>query len=79
MNGKRLWTFLMVSGLALTLWPANGIAQQNSGASYYRNALGIRFDLDLKSALKLEVANTHDTDRFIDQYNGILVQYAIRF
>jgi hypothetical protein len=54
-------------------------AQQESGASYYRSAMGVRFDLDLKSALKFELANTHTTDRSPDQYNEALVQYAIRF
>jgi hypothetical protein len=53
--------------------------QQATGNSYYRAALGMRFDLDLKSALKFELANTHDTDRLVDQYNEALVQYAIRF
>lgn len=51
----------------------------DSGASYYRNAVGLRFDLDLKTALKFELANTHTTDRAPDQYNEALVQYAIRF
>jgi hypothetical protein len=54
-------------------------AQQNSGASYYRNAFGLRFDIDLKSALKLELAETHLTDRAPRQYNEALVDYAIRF
>jgi hypothetical protein len=54
-------------------------AQQNSGASYYRNAFGLRFDIDLKSALKLELAQTHVTDRALRQYNEALVDYAIRF
>ncbi len=51
----------------------------NSGASYYRNALGLRFELDAKTALKFELANTHTTDRAPDQYNEAQVQYAIRF
>jgi hypothetical protein len=54
-------------------------AQQVSGGSYHRGAAGIRFDLDIKSALKFEVGNTRDTDRQNDQYNEALVQYAIRF
>jgi len=53
--------------------------QQITGNSYYRAALGVRFDIDLKSALKFEFANTHDTDRLIDEYSEALVQYAIRF
>ena len=51
----------------------------NAGASYYRSAVGLRFDLDIKSALKFELANTHTTDRAPDQYNDAQVQYAIRF
>ncbi len=54
-------------------------SQQTTGNSYYRSAIGVRFDIDLKSAFKLELANTHDTDRIVDEYNEALVQYAIRF
>ncbi len=54
-------------------------AQQNSGASYFRYAFGLRFDVDLKSALKLELAGTHITDRAPRQYNEALLDYAIRF
>jgi hypothetical protein len=57
-------------------------AQQTSveaGASYYRTAVGLRFDVDPKAALKFEFANTHTTDRAPDEYNAALVQYAIRF
>jgi hypothetical protein len=54
-------------------------AQLRGGASYHRVALGVRFDIDLKSALKLELANTRLTDRTLDQYGEGLVQYAIRF
>jgi hypothetical protein len=54
-------------------------AAQTSGFSYYRTALGLRFDLDLASALKLELAQTHVTDRAIDEYDEALIQYAIRF
>jgi len=49
------------------------------GGSYYRAALGLRFDVDLRSALKLELADTHLTDRSREQYGEGLVQYAIRF
>jgi hypothetical protein len=62
-------------------------AEQIYGASYTRGALGIRFDLNLKSSLKFEVAHTRTLDiRAIDlsaglpaQYNEVLAQYAIRF
>jgi hypothetical protein len=54
-------------------------AAQQSGGSYDRGALGVRFDLDLKSALKFELADTRLTDRTREQYGEGLVQYAIRF
>jgi len=54
-------------------------AQQTFGASYWRAAIGMRFDIDLKSAFKLELANTHITDRAEREYNDALAQYAIRF
>jgi len=43
-------------------------ALQVDGMSYHRPALGLRFDLDPKSALKLEVARTKNTDRLIQQW-----------
>ncbi len=54
-------------------------AAQTNGSSYVRAALGLRFDLDLVSALKLELAQTRLTDRVIRSYDEILMQYAIRF
>ncbi|MDB6045799.1 MAG: hypothetical protein JWM63_4350 [Gammaproteobacteria bacterium] len=57
----------------------NFFAAQHSGTSYHRYALGIRFDLDLKSALKLELAQTQDSDRDFISYDEALLQYAIRF
>ena len=53
--------------------------EQTSGGSYWRGALGVRFDIDLKSAIKLELADTGFTDRHEYQYGEGLVQYAIRF
>jgi hypothetical protein len=53
--------------------------EQTSGGSYWRGALGVRFDIDLKSAIKLELADTGFTDRNVYQYGEGLVQYAIRF
>ena len=54
-------------------------ALQNEGMSYFRTAAGLRFDIDVKSALKLEVARTKNTDRLIEQWTDTLLQYAIRF
>jgi hypothetical protein len=57
----------------------NYFALQADGMSYYRAALGLRFDLDPKSALKLEVARTKNTDRLTDQWTDALLDYAVRF
>lgn len=54
-------------------------AALNSGQSYYRSAAGLRHDLNLKTALKFEVANTHYTDRVVGSFNEFLAQLAIRF
>ena len=57
----------------------NYFAAQTYGASYYRDALGVRYDIDLQSALKLELADTHITDRTVGSFSDVLLQYAIRF
>ena len=54
-------------------------AALRTGQSYYRDAFGVRFDVDLVSSLKLELAETHSTDRIVDKYDEALLQYAIRF
>ena len=54
-------------------------AALRSGGSYYRTAAGLRHDLNLKAALKFEVANTHYTDRDVGSFNEFLAQLAIRF
>jgi hypothetical protein len=68
--------------------------EQTFGASYYRSALGVRFDINAKSSIKFEVAHTRNTDDrpgvkdylpsdaeigLPQQYNEILAQYAVRF
>jgi len=57
----------------------NYFALQAEGMSYYRVALGLRFDIDPKSALKFEVARSKNTDRLIDQWSDAMLDYAIRF
>lgn len=52
---------------------------QGAGVSYHREALGLRFDLALSAALKLELATTHTSDRAREPYEEALMQYAIRF
>ena len=62
-------------------------AEQIFGASYYRSALGVRFDFNAKASVKFEVAHTRTTDfRPVDltvglpeEYNEVLAQYAVRF
>jgi len=68
--------------------------EQTFGASYYRSALGVRFDINAKSSIKFEVAHTRNTLRpataddyrpsdaeigLPQQFNEILAQYAVRF
>lgn len=57
----------------------NYFSQQTSGASYVRPVLGIRYDLNPKAALKLQINHTRVTDRAPESYNEAQVQYAIRF
>jgi hypothetical protein len=57
----------------------NFFALQNNGMSYYRAALGLRFDLDPASALKLEFGRTKNTDRLMEQWTDAMLDYAIRF
>ena len=62
-------------------------AELRFGASYYRSAVGVRFDVNARSSLKFELASTHTTDYragdvaygLPEEYNEILGQYAIRF
>ncbi len=54
-------------------------AALNYGNSYRREAIGIRYDLDVTSALKLELAHTRLLDRTPREYDEALLQYAIRF
>jgi len=54
-------------------------AAQSAGGSYRRGALGVRFDLALSSALKLELGHTVETDRLRNEFSDTLFQYAVRF
>jgi hypothetical protein len=60
----------------------NYFAVQESGRSYKRAVLGLRYDLDPKAAIKFEYARTNQEDigpGLSDQYNTAYFQYAIRF
>ena len=54
-------------------------SQQASGGSYDRNAVGLRYDLNRKTAVKFEFNRTKYTDRADTTYNEGRVQFAIRF
>lgn len=54
-------------------------SQQVSGRSYTRNALGLRYDLTPKAAIKLEVNHTSITDGIAANFNEVRAQYAFRF
>ncbi len=57
----------------------NFFALQTNGMSYFRTAAGLRFDLDAWSALKFELARTKNTDRLIEQWSDVMLDYTIRF
>jgi hypothetical protein len=61
----------------------NYFSQQASGQSYARQALGLKYDLNPKAALKFELLNSKfETDATHvpgSSYRSFLAQYAIRF
>jgi hypothetical protein len=54
-------------------------AQQESGGSYKRVLAGLRYDINPKTALKLEAHRTKLTDRATGDYTEVLGQFAVRF
>jgi len=54
-------------------------AQQESGQSYKRVVGGVRYDLNPKTALKLEAQRTRLTDRDTGDYTELRGQVAVRF
>lgn len=54
-------------------------AQQESGQSYKRVVGGVRYDLNPKTALKLEAQRTTLTDRVTGDYTELRGQVAVRF
>ncbi len=54
-------------------------AQQASGGSYNRSIAGLRYDIDPKAAIKLEVNHTSFTDRTVSNFSEVRLQWAIRF
>jgi hypothetical protein len=57
----------------------NYFAQQESGQSYRRNSIGLRYDINPKTALKFEATRTQLTDRAVDSYSELRTQLAVRF
>lgn len=62
----------------------NYFNQQTNGRSYNRSVLGLRYDVDLKSAIKFELNHTNKKDLTVggvaeDGYNEAYIQYSIRF
>lgn len=54
-------------------------AQQTSGRPYARGAIGLRYDLDPKAALKLELSGTKQYTAGIPNSAEMRFQYSIRF
>lgn len=54
-------------------------ALMTAGQSYRRALLGIKYDIDPRSTVKLEFNRTRLTDRVLDSYRESRIQYAIRF
>jgi hypothetical protein len=50
-----------------------------AGQSYRRALLGVKYDIDPRSSVKLEFNHTRLTDRVLDSYRESRIQYAIRF
>ena len=57
----------------------NYFSQQASGQSYSRGVIGLRYDLNAKTALKVELNHTRLTDRATGSFDEARLQYAIRF
>ncbi len=54
-------------------------AQQDSGQSYKRSALGLRYEINPTTALKFEAMNTKYTDRLVNSFSEVRGQLAVRF
>jgi hypothetical protein len=57
-------------------------AMQDNGQSYFRQSLGLKYDLNQKAALKFEVLNSKFADepgRTPYDYRSFLAQFAVRF
>jgi len=60
----------------------NYFSMQESGQSYTRQALGLKYELNPKASLKFELLNSKfiaEGARLASSYRSLLAQYAIRF
>ena len=79
--GKTWTPYLRIEKAALNQ-SDNYFALQLSGGSYLRQVLGLRYDLNLASALKLELNHTkaeEHQDKLQSKTNEARVQVAVRF
>ena len=54
-------------------------AQQATGRPYARGAIGLRYDLDPKAAIKVELSGTRQYTAGVPNSAGLHLQYSIRF
>ncbi len=73
------WTPYVRYELASLDQADNYFALMAGGQSYRRALLGVRYDIDPRSTVKLEFNQTRLTDRLLDSYRESRIQYAIRF
>lgn len=53
--------------------------KQSNGYGYRRQVLGLRYDLNMNSAVKIEWDKTRSLDPGLGRYDETLFQYAVRF
>jgi len=54
-------------------------AQQASGGSYKRSTMGLRVDLNPRTAIKFEALRQEQTDRTLGSFDELRAQFAVRF
>jgi hypothetical protein len=81
MNFSGLTPYVRVEKTALDQ-ADNYFAAQENGQSYFRQSLGLKYDLNQKAALKFEVLNSKfaaELGRTPYEYRSFLAQFAVRF
>lgn len=59
--------------------PLTYFALLDSGRSYRRGLIGLRYDIDPRSALKFELNGTRFTDRGVESASELRAEYSVRF